>query len=33
MSTSNQKLEKWVSDIAKMTNPDSIYWFDGTHDE
>ena len=33
MSTSNQKLEKWVSDIAKMTNPDSIYWCDGSNDE
>ncbi len=33
MSTSNQKLENWVNDVASMTNPDSIYWCDGTQDE
>ncbi len=33
MSTTNQQLENWVNDIANMTNPDSIYWCDGSQEE
>jgi phosphoenolpyruvate carboxykinase (GTP) len=28
--TKNQKLMKWVEDIAALTKPDSIHWCDGS---
>ncbi|MCC6683020.1 MAG: phosphoenolpyruvate carboxykinase (GTP) [Phycisphaeraceae bacterium] len=31
--TSNQALIDWVSEIAAMTQPDGIYWCDGSRDE
>ncbi len=31
--TSNKALISWVSQIAAMTKPDSIYWCDGSRDE
>ena len=33
MSTNNQELENWVNEVANLTNPDSIYWCNGSHDE
>ena len=29
----NQKLVAWVTDIATLTKPDSIYWCDGSQEE
>ena len=26
----NERLRRWVSDIATLTEPDSIYWADGS---
>ena len=31
--TDHVKLNAWVSEIAEMTNPDSIVWCDGTKAE
>jgi phosphoenolpyruvate carboxykinase (GTP) len=31
--TKNQKLIKWVEEVAAMTTPDSIYWCDGSKKE
>ncbi|MEM7570382.1 MAG: phosphoenolpyruvate carboxykinase (GTP) [Pseudomonadota bacterium] len=33
MASQNQKLNEWVETIAAMTQPDSIYWCDGSQDE
>lgn len=33
MATSNQQLKKWVEDVAKLTQPDSIKWCDGSAGE
>jgi len=33
MSTQNQELENWVNEVANLTNPDSIYWCNGSQDE
>ena len=33
MSTNNQELENWVNEVASSTNPDSIYWCNGSQDE
>ena len=33
MSTYNQELENWVNEVASSTNPDSIYWCNGSQDE
>ena len=32
-STSNTRLQQWVSEWAEVLGPDSIYWCDGTADE
>jgi phosphoenolpyruvate carboxykinase (GTP) len=29
----NERLKRWVTDIANLTQPDSIYWADGTQEE
>jgi len=29
----HQKLIAWVQEIAKLTQPDQIYWCDGTTEE
>jgi phosphoenolpyruvate carboxykinase (GTP) len=31
--THHKRLKAWVDDIAKLTEPDSIYWCDGSQDE
>jgi phosphoenolpyruvate carboxykinase (GTP) len=31
--TSNQKLLRWVEEVAELTQPDSIHWCDGSADE
>ena len=33
MSTHNKELENWVNEVATLTNPDSIYWCNGSQDE
>jgi len=33
MSTSNQALQQWVDEVAKLTRPDSVHWCDGSDDE
>lgn len=33
MATKNKKLAKWVRAMAKMCQPDTIVWIDGTEDE
>ncbi|MEW6482243.1 MAG: hypothetical protein AB1397_04495, partial [bacterium] len=27
------EIERWVSECAELTNPDDIYWCDGSEDE
>src|SRR5512139_1153082 len=29
----NERLKRWVTDIADLTQPDSIYWADGSQEE
>src|SRR5919109_3472116 len=31
--TSNQKLLRWVEEVAELTRPDAIHWCDGTAEE
>lgn len=31
--TTHAELLQWVADIAQMTQPDRIYWADGTQQE
>ena len=31
--TSNQKLLRWVEEVAELTQPDSIHWCDGSTEE
>ncbi len=31
--TKNQKVIDWVNDVSKLTEPDSVYWCDGTEAE
>ena len=31
--TSNQKLLRWVEEVAELTQPDSIHWCDGSAEE
>ncbi|MGL4370215.1 MAG: hypothetical protein ACRCUT_11190, partial [Spirochaetota bacterium] len=31
--TKNTKLIKWVEEVAAMTQPDAIYWCDGSQAE
>ena len=33
MSTSNKELQNWVEEVSRMTNPDDIYWCDGSKEE
>ena len=33
MSTTNQELAQWVTDVSAMTQPDNIVWCDGSEDE
>jgi phosphoenolpyruvate carboxykinase (GTP) len=33
VTTTNKQLEKWVSDVAKLTQPDKIHWCDGSEAE
>ena len=33
MTTKNQELAAWVSDVAKLTQPQSIVWCDGSEQE
>ncbi|MBT8132837.1 MAG: phosphoenolpyruvate carboxykinase (GTP), partial [Gammaproteobacteria bacterium] len=33
MTTSNQALQQWVSEVAAHTQPDKIHWCDGSEDE
>ena len=33
MSTSNQALQKWIDEVAKLTQPDNIHWCTGTEEE
>jgi phosphoenolpyruvate carboxykinase (GTP) len=31
--TNNQKLKNWVQEVASLTQPDAIYWCDGSQEE
>ena len=31
--TSNEKLLRWVEEVAELTQPDSIHWCDGSAEE
>ena len=33
MATTNEALARWVDEVAKLTQPDSIHWCDGSADE
>ena len=33
MSTSNKELQSWIEEVSKMTNPESIYWCNGSKEE
>jgi phosphoenolpyruvate carboxykinase (GTP) len=33
MTTTNQRLQKWVEEVAALTKPDAIHWCDGTQEE
>ncbi|MCC5869677.1 MAG: phosphoenolpyruvate carboxykinase (GTP) [Gammaproteobacteria bacterium] len=33
MATTNQELQKWVDDVARLTRPDNIHWCDGSETE
>ena len=33
MSTTNQALQAWVEEVARLTRPDRIHWCDGSEAE
>lgn len=33
MNTTNEKLSKWVDEVAALANPDKVYWCNGSQEE
>ena len=33
MNTTSKQLQNWVDQVAKLTNPDEVYWCDGSEQE
>ena len=31
--TDNDRLQAWVADVAELTEPDDVYWCDGSDSE